>query len=120
VIGQLGGLIPLPGGVGGTDGGLIGAMVLYGASLSRAAAAVVVYRTFQLGITAILGAIAFVQLRRTLRDSDELRAVRPPRRVRGVRSHGSLTGNAMIIAWAGSAMPLNSSRSTSSVSTTFR
>jgi uncharacterized protein (TIRG00374 family) len=71
VVGQLGGLIPLPGGVGGTDGGLIGAMVLYGASLSRAAAAVVIYRTFQLGIPAILGAIAFVQLRRTLRDSSE-------------------------------------------------
>src|SRR5581483_8738568 len=71
VVGQLGGLIPLPGGVGGTDGGLIGAMVLYGASLSHAAAAVVIYRTFQLGIPAILGAIAFVQLRRTLQDSHE-------------------------------------------------
>jgi len=71
VVGQLGGLIPLPGGVGGTGGGLIGAMVLYGASLSRAAAAVVIYRTVQLGIPAILGAIAFVQLRRTLRDSPE-------------------------------------------------
>lgn len=71
VVGQLGGLIPLPGGVGGTDGGLIGAMVLYGASLSRAAAAVVIYRTFQLGIPAILGTIAFVQLRRTLSDPRE-------------------------------------------------
>jgi uncharacterized membrane protein YbhN (UPF0104 family) len=71
VIGQLGGLVPLPGGVGGTDGGLIGAMVLYGAALSRAAAAVVIYRTFQLGIPAILGAIAFVRLRRTVRESTE-------------------------------------------------
>ena len=34
VIGQLGGLIPLPAGIGGTDGGMIGAMVLYGSSLS--------------------------------------------------------------------------------------
>jgi uncharacterized membrane protein YbhN (UPF0104 family) len=70
-IGQLGGLIPLPGGIGGTDGGLIGAMVLYGAPLSQTAAAVLAYRTFQLGIPAILGAIAFVQLRRTLRASDQ-------------------------------------------------
>jgi uncharacterized membrane protein YbhN (UPF0104 family) len=70
VIGQLGGLIPLPGGVGGTDGGLIGAMVLYGVSLPRATAAVVVYRVFQLGIPAILGTIAFVQLRRSLQGSD--------------------------------------------------
>jgi uncharacterized membrane protein YbhN (UPF0104 family) len=70
-IGQLGGLIPLPGGIGGTDGGLIGAMVLYGVSLPPAVAAVVVYRTFQLGVPAILGAIAFVQLRRTLQRSAE-------------------------------------------------
>jgi uncharacterized membrane protein YbhN (UPF0104 family) len=66
VIGQLGGLIPLPAGVGGTDGGLIGAMVLYGSSLSQAAAAVLAYRLFQLTVPAVLGAIAFVRLRRTL------------------------------------------------------
>jgi uncharacterized membrane protein YbhN (UPF0104 family) len=66
VIGQLGGLIPLPAGVGGTDGGLIGALVLYGSPLSQAAAAVLAYRLFQLGVPATLGAIAFVRLRRTL------------------------------------------------------
>jgi uncharacterized membrane protein YbhN (UPF0104 family) len=69
VIGQLGGLIPLPAGIGGTDGGLIGAMVLYGSSLSQAAAAVLAYRAFQLAVPAVLGAIAFVQLRRTLSHS---------------------------------------------------
>jgi len=67
VIGQLGGLIPVPAGIGGTDGGLIGALVLYGSPLSQAAAAVLAYRAFQLGLPALLGAIAFVQLRRTLR-----------------------------------------------------
>jgi uncharacterized membrane protein YbhN (UPF0104 family) len=66
VIGQLGGLIPLPGGIGGTDGGLIGALVLYGTPLSQATAAVLAYRAFQLGVPALLGAAAFVQLRRTL------------------------------------------------------
>jgi uncharacterized membrane protein YbhN (UPF0104 family) len=66
VIGQLGGLIPLPGGIGGTDGGLIGALVLYGTPLSTATAAVLAYRAFQLGLPAILGATAFVQLHRTL------------------------------------------------------
>jgi hypothetical protein len=65
-IGQLGGLIPLPGGIGGTDGGLIGATVLYGATLVHAAAAVLVYRVFQLGVPAILGTVAFIQLRRML------------------------------------------------------
>jgi uncharacterized membrane protein YbhN (UPF0104 family) len=65
-IGQLGGLIPLPGGIGGTDGGLIGAFVLYGTPLSEATAAVLAYRAFQLGIPALLGTAAFVQLRRRL------------------------------------------------------
>ena len=66
VIGQLGGLIPLPAGIGGTDGGLIGALVLYGSSLPQAAAAVLAYRLFQLGVPAVLGSVAFIRLRRTL------------------------------------------------------
>jgi uncharacterized membrane protein YbhN (UPF0104 family) len=70
VIGQLGGLIPLPGGVGGTDGGLIGALVLYGSPLSTAAAAVLAYRAFQVGVPATLGAQAFVGLRHTLTGSE--------------------------------------------------
>jgi uncharacterized membrane protein YbhN (UPF0104 family) len=65
-VGQLGGLIPLPGGIGGTDGGLIGALVLYGSKLPTATAAVLAYRAFQVGVPAILGAIAFVGLRHTL------------------------------------------------------
>ncbi|HLI61023.1 MAG TPA: lysylphosphatidylglycerol synthase transmembrane domain-containing protein [Solirubrobacteraceae bacterium] len=65
-IGQLGGLIPLPGGVGGTDGGLIGAFVLYGSTLATATAAVLTYRVFQVAVPAILGAFAFVGLRHTL------------------------------------------------------
>jgi glycosyltransferase 2 family protein len=66
VIGQLGGLIPLPGGIGGIDGGLIGALALYGSPLAQTTAAVLAYRVVQLGIPAILGSVAFVQLRRTL------------------------------------------------------
>lgn len=66
IIGQLGGLIPLPGGVGGTDGGLIGAFVLYGSPLATATAAVLAYRVFQVAVPAVLGAFAFVGLRHTL------------------------------------------------------
>jgi uncharacterized membrane protein YbhN (UPF0104 family) len=62
VVGQLGGLIPLPGGVGGADGGVIGALVLYGTPLPDATAAVLAYRAFQLGLPAILGALALVRL----------------------------------------------------------
>ncbi len=78
VIGQLGGLIPLPGGIGGTDGALIGALALYGTPLSLATAAVLAYRAFQLGLPAILGAIAFLQLRRTLERADAPAALCEP------------------------------------------
>ena len=58
-LGQLGGLLPLPGGVGGTDGGLIVAFGLIGTPLAIASAAVIAYRVFQLGVPAILGLAAF-------------------------------------------------------------
>ncbi len=70
LIGQLGNLIPLPGGVGGTEGALIGVLVLYGVSLPRATAAVLAYRLFQLVIPALLGAPAFVLLRHKLARAD--------------------------------------------------
>jgi uncharacterized protein (TIRG00374 family) len=66
VIGQLGGLVPLPGGIGGIEGGLIGALALYGSPLALATAAVLAYRVVQLGLPAILGSVAFLQLRRRL------------------------------------------------------
>lgn len=65
-VGQLGGLVPLPGGVGGTDGGLILTFGLLGTPVAVAAAAVIGYRAFQLGVPAILGIAAFTQLRRGL------------------------------------------------------
>ncbi len=65
-VGQLGGLIPLPGGVGGTDGGLILVFGLLGTPVAVAAAAVIGYRLFQLGVPAILGIAAYARLRRRL------------------------------------------------------
>lgn len=67
VIGQLGGLVPLPGGAGGTDGGLIAALALYGTPLTVAAAAVLAYRAFQLGLPALLGTLAVTHLPNALR-----------------------------------------------------
>jgi uncharacterized membrane protein YbhN (UPF0104 family) len=66
VLGQLGGLVPLPGGVGGTDGGLVAALALYGTPLATATAAVLAYRAFQLGLPALAGTVAFGRLRQTL------------------------------------------------------
>ena len=69
LIGQLGGLLPIPGGIGGIDGGLIGALVVYGAPAAAAAAAVLAYRVILFWLPLIGGAIAFVSLRRALEDN---------------------------------------------------
>jgi uncharacterized membrane protein YbhN (UPF0104 family) len=68
LIGQLGSLIPIPGGIGGVDGGLIGTLVLYGVDPADAAAAVIAYRGLLLTIPAALGLPALAVLRRRLRD----------------------------------------------------
>jgi uncharacterized protein (TIRG00374 family) len=72
LIGQLGGLLPLPGGIGGIDGGLIGTLIVYGAPAAATAAAVLAYRVILFWLPLLGGAIAFVSLRRALDD-----AVRP-------------------------------------------
>jgi len=71
LIGQLGNLIPVPGGIGGTEGALIGIFALYGVDLTQATVAVLIYRLFQLLIPAFLGAPAFVLLRRKLVRADQ-------------------------------------------------
>jgi uncharacterized protein (TIRG00374 family) len=71
VIGQLGALIPIPGGIGGVDIGLIGTFVVYGTPVATATVAVLAYRVFLLWIPAILGSLAFVSLRRTLKDANQ-------------------------------------------------
>jgi uncharacterized protein (TIRG00374 family) len=71
LIGQLGNLVPVPGGIGGTEGALVGIFALFHVNVSLAAAAVLIYRLFQLVIPALLGAPAFVMLRRKLMRVDE-------------------------------------------------
>jgi uncharacterized protein (TIRG00374 family) len=68
IIGQLGSLIPIPGGIGGVDAGLIGTLVLYGVDATDAAVAVIAYRGLLLAIPALLGLPALAVLRRRLRD----------------------------------------------------
>jgi uncharacterized membrane protein YbhN (UPF0104 family) len=70
LIGQLGGLLPLPGGLGGIDGGLIGTLIVYGAPVAATVAAVFAYRLILFWLPLIVGAIAFVSLRRGLNDPD--------------------------------------------------
>jgi uncharacterized protein (TIRG00374 family) len=66
LIGQLGGLLPLPGGVGGIDGGLIGTLIVYGAPAAATTAAVLAYRVILFWVPLLFGAVGFVSLRRAL------------------------------------------------------
>ncbi|MEA2305364.1 MAG: putative heme transporter [Solirubrobacteraceae bacterium] len=66
LIGQLGGLLPIPGGLGGIDGGLIGTLVVYGAPAAATAAAVLLYRVILFWLPLIGGSVAFFSLRRAL------------------------------------------------------
>ena len=67
IIGQLGGLVPLPGGIGGLELGLIGALVLYGVNATEAAIAVLAYRGLLLVVPALVGLPALASLQRRLR-----------------------------------------------------
>jgi uncharacterized membrane protein YbhN (UPF0104 family) len=74
LLGQMGGLLPLPGGLGGVDGGLIGMLVVYGTPLATATAAVLLYRVIYFWVPIVIGSIAFAGLRPELDRLEEQRA----------------------------------------------
>jgi uncharacterized protein (TIRG00374 family) len=65
-VGMVGNTLPLPGGIGGVDGGMIGAFLAFGVSGETALVAVLAYRGFAFWLPTIPGAIAYLQLRRTV------------------------------------------------------
>jgi uncharacterized membrane protein YbhN (UPF0104 family) len=70
LIGQLGGLLPLPGGIGGIDGGLIGTLIVFGAPADQTAAAVFAYRLILFWLPLSIGGLAFLSLKRSLDRAD--------------------------------------------------
>ncbi|MGI8559246.1 MAG: lysylphosphatidylglycerol synthase transmembrane domain-containing protein [Solirubrobacteraceae bacterium] len=66
-VGMLANVLPLPGGIGGVDGGMIGALIAFGVDGGLAVVAVLVYRGFSFWLPTIPGAIAYFQLRRRVR-----------------------------------------------------
>jgi uncharacterized membrane protein YbhN (UPF0104 family) len=78
LIGQLGGNIPIPGGIGGLDAGLVGVFALYGLPVAVAASAVLIYHLISLWVPGIIGTVAFLRLRNTLRHAAEPAAMCAP------------------------------------------
>jgi uncharacterized protein (TIRG00374 family) len=65
-VGMLGNLLPLPGGVGGVEGGMIGAFAALGVDAGLAVVAVLVFRALTFWLPMVPGVIAYFQLRRTV------------------------------------------------------
>ena len=65
-IGYLANLLPVPGGVGVLEGGLLGALVLYGLPAAPTAAAVVLYHAIALWVPTLGGTYGFTRLRSAL------------------------------------------------------
>jgi uncharacterized protein (TIRG00374 family) len=65
-VGMLANTLPLPGGIGGVDGGMIGAFSAFGVPVPLAVVAVLAYRGFAFWLPTLPGAVAYLQLRRTV------------------------------------------------------
>jgi uncharacterized membrane protein YbhN (UPF0104 family) len=65
-VGMLGNLLPLPGGLGGVEGGMIGAFAAFGVDFNLALLAVLTYRGISFWLPTLPGAVAYFQLRRTV------------------------------------------------------
>ncbi len=65
-VGMLANVLPMPGGIGAVDGGMIGALIGFGVSGGLAIVAVLSYRAFAFWLPMVPGAIAYAQL---VRDS---------------------------------------------------
>jgi uncharacterized protein (TIRG00374 family) len=65
-VGMLANTLPLPGGIGGVDGGMIGAFTAFGVDVEVSIVAVLAYRGFAFWLPTLPGAVAYLQLRRTV------------------------------------------------------
>jgi uncharacterized membrane protein YbhN (UPF0104 family) len=65
--GTLANVLPLPGGLGGVEGGMIGALLAFGVGSGLAVTAVLGYRAFEYWLPIIPGVLAYLQLVRTVR-----------------------------------------------------
>ena len=65
-VGMLGNVLPLPGGIGGVDGGMIGAFSAFGVDVEISVVSVLAYRSIAFWLPTLPGAVAYLQLRRTV------------------------------------------------------
>src|SRR5205807_814707 len=66
-LGTLGSLLPLPGGIGGVEGGMIGAFVAFGVPGGRAVVGVLAYRAISFWLPTLPGIGGYLGLRKTVK-----------------------------------------------------
>ncbi len=76
-LGMLGNLLPLPGGLGGVEGGMIGAFVAFGVDFHLAVLSVLSYRAISFWLPTPFGIAAYLQLRRTVARWRDEQSARP-------------------------------------------
>jgi uncharacterized protein (TIRG00374 family) len=74
-VGTLGNVLPLPAGIGGVEGGMIGCLLAFGVGGQLSVVAVLSYRAFAFFLPTLPGAIAYVQLRKTIASWGEQRGL---------------------------------------------
>jgi hypothetical protein len=65
-VGTLANTLPLPGGVGGVEGGMVGALAAFGVDPGLALIAVLAYRGFAFWLPIVPGVVSYLTLRRTV------------------------------------------------------
>lgn len=66
-LGTLGSLLPLPGGIGGVEGGMIGAFVAFGLPAGSSVIGVLAYRAISFWLPTLPGIVGYLALRSTVR-----------------------------------------------------
>jgi hypothetical protein len=75
-VGMFGNLLPMPGGVGGVEGGMIASLAAFEVDAGQAVVAVLLFRAMTFWLPMIPGVVAYFQLRRTVdRWRDELHSL---------------------------------------------
>ena len=66
-LGQLGNLLPVPGGFGGTEGGMVGAFAVSGTDAGLALVSVIAYQLISTYLPALPGLLSYMSLRRRMK-----------------------------------------------------
>jgi uncharacterized membrane protein YbhN (UPF0104 family) len=91
-VGMIGNLLPLPGGLGGVEGAMIGALAAFGVNFELAVVAVLSYRAISFWLPTPLGIVAYLQLRRTVARWRAEQLARPAAGGRAAKAAGAFGG----------------------------